>query len=164
MLKSKQHCCEHSLYVYLGSFTHQHLHCPLVSTPLLVTIMARCAAPYEPRMIVTSCLCGLAQDFAYRSLSLHAAGHPRGSVTHSAIDSKTCRASRQMSSSFLSVASDPFMLCICFCVAETQVRKLPGLTASPVDVCCDVLQHSHVYVLFRVQYVRAKALSNKASK
>ena len=113
---------------------------------------------YRPGVVdnVITVVFGLAQDLAQRSLSLHAAGSP-SRLTHSAIDSRTCRASRQMSSSLLSVASDPFMLCICFCVAETQVRKLPGLTASPVDVCCDVLQHSHVHVLCEVQYVHAKA-------
>ena len=31
------------------------------------------------------------------------------------------------------------MLCICFCVAETQLRKLPGLTLSAAgDACADL--------------------------
>ena len=98
------------------------------------------------------------------SVCMLLAVHPGESATHSAIDSKTCRASRQMSSSFVSVASDPFMLCICFCVAETQVRKPPGLTASPVAVCCDVLQYSHVCVMCEVQYVHPEAFSIKASQ
>ena len=51
-----------------------------------------------------------------------------GSTHHAAIDSRACRASRRMVSSLARVLSAPFMLCICTCVAVTQIKKLPGLT------------------------------------
>ena len=42
------------------------------------------------------------------------------------------------------------MLCICFCVAETQLRKLPGLTLSAAgDVCADLhVQLSPITLVF----------------